>query len=152
MRRILVVEDGTEYTDAFERLAPASGAESFRFERAASLASAREALRSGAVDGLFLDVVFDRVPEADLCGDLEALTLRSGGDRRRAVRRLADLQGFYILDALAPELPGIPVVLAYDFTDEPARLEALRRRVPLLTGLADGAGIAEALALLAGAS
>ncbi len=70
---------------------------------------------------------------------------RFGGDRVRAVRHLATHQGFYILDALAPMLEGVPVVLAYDFAVEPQRLQALRRRVPRLSGLEDGASISQAL-------
>ncbi len=143
MRRLLVVEDGTEYAEAFARLAP-----EVEVVRAASLGEARAALASGA-DALFLDVVFDRVPEEALAGDLPALVARFGGDRDRAVRHLAENQGFYLLDALAGEIPpGLPVLLSWDLEAEPRRLEALRRRVPGLRGLPDGASLSEALDLL----
>ena len=94
---------------------------------------------------MFLDVVFDRTPEASLAGDAKSLVARFGGDRARAVRHLATNQGFYILDALAPALAGMPVILAFDFAVEPQRLEASRRRVPGLSGLQDGASISQAL-------
>ena len=98
-----------------------------------------------------MDVVFDRTPKETLAGDLGALISRFGGDRSRAVRHLEENQGFYILDALAAVLPErMPVVLAFDFTAEPSRLEALRRRIPELTGLQDGASLSEALRVLLG--
>lgn len=143
MRRLLVVEDGREYSEAFARLAP-----ELAVVRAASLAEAREALAAG-VHALFLDVLFDRVPEESLAGDLAALAARFGGDRQRAVRHLQENQGFYLLDALAAEIPsGLPVLISWDFSAEPLRLEALRRRVPSLRGLPDGASLSEALDLL----
>lgn len=148
-QRILIVEDGTEYRDAFERLTAAEASPP-AFTRVSTLEEAAEALAAGA-DALFLDVVFDRVPEGRLTGDLEALIARFGGDRARAVRHLAENQGFYLLDALAPLLPaGLPVVLAYDFSAEPQRLEALKRRAPGLVGLPEGAAASHALRLLLG--
>jgi CheY-like chemotaxis protein len=149
-RVILVVEDGTEYVEGFERLA-AARAEEIVFARAGDLESACAALSARRPDGVFLDVVFDRTPEDRLAGDVEALVARFGGDRARAVRHLATHQGFYALDALAPLLPAVPVVLAYDFAAEPQRLEALRSRVPGLCGLPDGTSLSAALDLLLGA-
>jgi len=147
LRRILVVEDGAEYVEGFERIASARGL-NIAFSRAGDLESARTALASDGPDALFLDVVFDRTPEERLAGDAEALVARFGGDRARAVRHLATHQGYYILDALAPMLTGLTVVLAYDFAVEPQRLEALRRRVPGLSGLQDGASLSQALELM----
>lgn len=145
--RILVVEDGREYVEGFARLAAAKGTDA-AFVRAASLAEAREALREGRPDAVFLDVVFDRTPEAELAGDLDALVARYGGDRARAVRHLATHQGFYVLDALADALAGVRVVLAYDFTGEEKRLASLRERCPGLSGLPDGASLAASLDFL----
>ncbi|HQQ79014.1 MAG TPA: response regulator [Thermoanaerobaculia bacterium] len=142
--RILVVEDGREYVEGFARLAAAKGSDP-AFVHARSLAEAREALREGRPDAVFLDVVFDRTPEAELAGDLDTLVARYGGDRARAVRHLATHQGFYILDALADALAGVRVVLAYDFTGEEKRLASLRERVPALSGLPDGASLGTAL-------
>jgi CheY-like chemotaxis protein len=144
---VLVVEDGTEYVEGFERLASARGL-GIAFSRARDLESARAALTPHGPDALFLDVVFDRTPEDRLAGDAEGLVARFGGDRARAVRHLATHQGFYVLDTLAAFLPRIPVVLAYDFAAEPQRLEALRGRVPGLRGLPDGTSLTAALDLL----
>ncbi len=147
LRRVLVVEDGSEYVEGFERIASARGLE-IAFSRAQDLESARAALASGSRDALFLDVVFDRTPEDRLAGDAEALVARFGGDRVRAMRHLATHQGFYVLDALAPLLPWIPVLIAYDFAAEPQRLEALRGRVRGLRGLPDGTSLSAVLDLL----
>jgi len=147
VKRILVVEDGTEYVTAFERLAR-PGAE-VSFVRATDLDEALAALAGERVDAVFLDVVFDRIPAERLAGDLDALIARFGGDRPRAERHLADHQGFYLLDALAPQLAsGLPVVLAHDFSGEPERYAALAKRVPGLVGLPDGATATVALGLL----
>jgi len=144
-KTLLVVEDGREYADAFERLASSEGL-AIRIVRAAGLREAHEALEAGGVTGVFLDVVFDRVPSRDLAGPRDELLARSGGDRALAERRLAESQGFYLLDALAPGLATRPVVIAWDFATEPKRLAALRERVPLLEGLADDASLSDALA------
>ncbi len=145
-RRILIVEDGREYWDAFTRLAPPYACD---FVRATNLEEARALLLGNAIDAVFLDVIFDRVPEEVLTGDSTNLIERFGGDRARAVRHLAEHQGFYILGALAELLYGMSaVVLAHDFAEEPQRLEALRQRVPSLAGLPDGAPATVALKLL----
>jgi len=142
---ILVVEDGTEYTDAFRDLA----ATPLELLRASDLDEARRVLAGRAVDAVFLDVVFDRTAPGKLAGDREELIRRLGGDRPRAERHLAENQGFYLLAELAPVLPtGIPVVLAYDFSAEPGRLAALREKCATLSGIADGAPISAVLASL----
>jgi hypothetical protein len=141
------VEDGSEYVDGFERLTAARGLDAV-FTRAKDLESARAALAAERPGAVFLDVVFDRTPEASLAGDAESLVARFGGDHARAVRNLATHQGFYILDALAPMLAGLPVILAYDFAVEPQRLEALRERVRGLGGLPDGGSLSAALDFL----
>jgi hypothetical protein len=148
-RRLLVVEDGREYSEAFERIS-AGAARPVRIVRAAGLAGALAALEPGGVDGVFLDVVFDRIPGGELTGPLDAVLARFGGDRERARKELADSQGFYLLDALAPLLRSLPVVIGWDFSLEPGRLAALRERVPRLEGLSDGAPLSEALVRLLG--
>ena len=81
---------------------------------------------------MLLDVVFDRIPEE-----------RLAGDRARGVEHLVRQQGFYIADALAERLGPTRVVLACDFSGDPQRLETLRKRLPGLVGLREGAGIDE---------
>ena len=157
-RTVLVIEDGTEYTDAFRnlgsgatfgvsgRITPKDAPDPLELVRAADFEEARRVLAERAVDAVFLDVVFDRIASEALVGDREGLIRRFGGDRRRAERHLAENQGFYLLNELAPLLPdGIPVVIAYDFSAEPERLAALRRRCAQLSGLADGTPISAVL-------
>ena len=149
-RRLLVVEDGAEYSDAFRRLA-AVGTEAPRMLRAGDAAEARRLLSEQAVDAVFVDMVFDRTPPERLSGDLDALVGRYGGDRRRAQEHLARNQGFYVLNELAPLLqPSVRIVLAWDFSSEPGRLEALRERLPGLTGLPEGTPITRVLETLLG--
>ena len=138
-RTILVVEDGSEYSDAFHRLvAP----DSVEVVRAGNRAEAERVLAERRVDALFLDVVFDRTETERLAGDLDALVGRFGGDRRRAEQHLVENQGFYLFRELAPLLPaGTPVVIAYDFSEEPERLTALRVAHARLSGVADGTPI-----------
>ena len=66
-RAVLVVEDGTEYVDAFRRLAPESA--DVEWLHAADAAAARAVLAGRKVDAIFLDVVFDRTPPDRLVGD-----------------------------------------------------------------------------------
>jgi hypothetical protein len=147
-RTILVVEDGTEYTDAFGGLVP-DGAESVELVRAADLEEARAVLSERGVGAVFLDVVFDRTPADRLAGDLAEQVRRFGGDRTRAERHLAENQGFYLLDVLAPLLEAErPVVIAYDFSAEPERLAALRAKHANLSGVADGTPISEVFGAL----
>jgi hypothetical protein len=149
-RTILVIEDGTEYIEAFRRLA-VPGA-TIELLSAANAAGARRLLAESRVDALFLDIVFDRTPVEDLAGDLEELTARFSGDRTAALDHLALNQGFYVADALAPVLPpNVLVLLTYDFSSEPARLAALREKVPGLEGITDGMAISEMMKKLIGA-
>ena len=59
-KTILVVEDGTEYTDAFRSLGASDSSESLELLRAGDGGEARRILAERRVDALFLDVVFDR--------------------------------------------------------------------------------------------
>jgi CheY-like chemotaxis protein len=143
---LLVVEDGTEYTEAFARLASNDSGLPVELIRAGDAAEAARILRERRVDAVFLDVVFDRTPPDRLAGDLEREIRRFGGDRARAVRHLAENQGFYLFNELAPVLrEAIPVVIAYDFSVEPERLAALRQRWERLSGVADGTPISSVL-------
>jgi len=143
---LLVVEDGTEYTEAFQRLASNDSGPSVELVRAGDADEAARILRERKVDAVFLDVVFDRTLPGRLAGDLEREIRRFGGDRARAERHLAENQGFYLLNELAPVLrEAIPVVIAYDFSVEPERLAALRQRWERLSGVADGTPISSVL-------
>lgn len=148
-RTVLVVEDGNEYTDAFRSLVANDSRDSLDLLRAGDGEEARRILTEQRVDAVFLDVVFDRTPSERLLGNLEDLIRRFGGDRRRAERHLAENQGFYLFNDLAPLLPeSAPIVLAYDFSLEPERLAALRRTAGRLSGVTDGTPISEVLEAL----
>lgn len=103
--------------------------------RAGDAGEARSVLSRRRIDGVFLDVVFDRTPEPKL-----------SGDRTRSPEQRARQQGFYLVAELADAFPaGCRVVIAYDFAAEPGRLAALREKVPLLGGVEDGAPLSRVL-------
>src|SRR6266540_2445807 len=81
---LLVVEDGTEYTDAFRSLASNDPRVPVELVRAGDREGARRVLAERSVDAVFLDVVFDRTPPERLVGDLETQIRRFGGDQRRS--------------------------------------------------------------------
>jgi hypothetical protein len=140
-----VVEDGTEYSEAFRRLAGA-GEKGIELLRAGDAADARRLLQERKVDAIFLDLAFDRAPADRLVGDMGILEERFAGDRARARQYLARHQGFYLADALAEIIPkDMPVVLAFDFSGDPGRLAALRQRLPRLEGIVDGTPISRVL-------
>lgn len=123
MKRILVIEDGSEYTDTFGRFL----SDRFEFVRAGSGPAALEALRRGSFDGVFLDLRFDRTPDAELVGDAGALAEeRFGGDRVAARRHLVEEQGLYVLALLRREGFRVPVLIGHDFAREPRRLQRLQ--------------------------
>ena len=122
MRRVLVIEDGSEYAE-FARL--------FLGDDLSVVAaqSAAEALRLAAnqsPDVLLVDLRFDRAPTTVLIGDLAATAERLfAGDRARALRHLQDQQGVLILAELRKAGHTQPAVFVHDF---PARrLDNLRR-------------------------
>ena len=140
MKTLLIVEDGAEYVEAFRRLA-GGHEEDVELIRAGDAEEARDVLARRRVDGVFLDVVFDRTPESRLCGD-----------PARPVEQRARQQGFYLAAELADAFPpDCRVVIAYDFAAEPGRLTALREALPSLEGVEDGAPLSRVLERLIGA-
>jgi hypothetical protein len=132
VKALLVVEDGTEYVEAFRRLARGQDVELLC---AGDAEEARGILSSRPVDGVFLDVVFDRTPVHRLCGDPS-----------RAPEQRARQQGFYLAAELADAFRAhCRVVIAYDFAAEPGRLAALREKVPSLEGVEDRAPLSHVL-------
>jgi hypothetical protein len=122
MRRLLVIEDGSEYTE-FARLYLA---DAFDIETARSAAESLAALGAGGADVLLVDLRFDRAPVEALVGDVEATARRLfGGDRDRALRHLQDEQGTLILSALRAAGHGQRAVFVADLP--PRRIENLRR-------------------------
>jgi hypothetical protein len=141
---ILIVEDGDEYLDNLGRFVPGP-----RYLQAHHAAGALEILGGGAVDLVYLDMRFDRVPLADLVGDHVQATREHNGDPVRAWRHLQNNQGLYILDALRRAGHGhLPSILAYDFSREPRRYEHLLRVHPSLHWVPDAVTPAQIRSLM----
>jgi len=125
MKRVLIIEDGLEYSETLGRFL----GDAFAFERAGSGPAAIERLQGGApVDVVFLDMRFDRTPEAELLGDLDELLDRFNGDPEQARRFREDHQGTYVLAALRDAGLTVPVLVSYDFDGEPRRWTRLAQR------------------------
>ncbi|MBN1946837.1 MAG: hypothetical protein JW797_14280 [Bradymonadales bacterium] len=91
---LLIVEDGDEYLEFFERHFLG-----YRLLQAHDFDQAMEALRHNTVDVVVLDIRFDRTDRERLVGDvLETSRTRFGQDTdlTEAWRYLADKQGFLI--------------------------------------------------------
>lgn len=125
--KLLIIEDGREYTELVERFLPAVSS-----VRAGSGAEALAYLSRDTADAVFLDMRFDRVPDGALLGDLVATAERLSGDPDRARAHLQDHQGTYILYALREAGHSLPVLLSYDFSLEPRRWARIaERRAPV---------------------
>ena len=85
MRRLLVIEDGTEYGE-FARLFLS---DAWDIEVARSAAEALDRLARSGFDALLVDLRFDRAPRDALVGDLDGTARRLfAGDEGRALRHL----------------------------------------------------------------
>lgn len=120
MRRLLVIEDGTEYAEFARLFLP-----DFTVRAAGSAGEALAALRQEGADALLIDLRFDRAEPAVLCGDPEEAARLFGGDRQRALRHLQDQQGTLILAALRGAGFTQPAVFVHDLP--PRRLQNLRQ-------------------------
>ena len=130
--RVLVIEDGTEYTERARRWM----GEGFVFERAGSGPEARGALAEQDFDGVWLDMDFSRTPPELLLGEVESSRLE--GDPARA--HLAAHQGLYILADLRAAGHALPVLFSHDFGDMPKRWTHLVQRLgPFLDWLPETA-------------
>lgn len=134
--RVLVVEDGHEYSTLLSR--HLAGA--IEVVRAGDAAEALACIAAQSPHAVFLDMRFDRIPAEGLLGDVPALAERFGGDRARAVAFLAENQGTYVLEALRAAGYRRPVVMSYDFGSEPRRWRHLESRYAPLAWLGDNAG------------
>lgn len=149
--RVLVVEDGDEYTRNLARF----GGETFEFVRAGDGASALTALTTlgeGPFDLLFLDMRFDRVQPAQLLGDLAETAERFNGDPVRARQFLEEHQGTYILAAVRAAGHTLPAVFSHDFDGEPRRWAKLVSLYAPVSYLPDNASAAEIRDMLGRAS
>lgn len=142
--RLLVVEDGDEYSTTFGRfLGPP-----FEVARAGHGAEALARLAREPFDLLFLDMRFDRLDPSLLLGDLAATTERFDGDPVRARQFLEAHQGTYVLDAVRAAGHRLPALFSYDFDAEPRRWAVLAGRHAPVDYLPDNAGPSEIRARL----
>jgi hypothetical protein len=122
MKRLLVIEDGTEYEE-FARLFLS---DRFEVRAARSASEALCLLEAAPADAFLVDLRFDRAPPEALLGDLDDVARQLfGGDRRRALTYLQDQQGTLVLGHLRQHGYDAPALFVHDF---PARrLDNLRR-------------------------
>jgi len=122
MKRLLVIEDGTEYVE-FARLFLAAD---FEIDAAATAKDALGVLGARAVDALLIDLRFERAAPETLVGDVTATAARLfGGDRARALRYLKDQQGALILGEVRAAGFAQRAVFIHDLP--PRRLQNLRQ-------------------------
>lgn len=123
---VLVVEDGDEYLTNLSTFV----ADGITYRQARSGEAAQRMIRERRPDLVYLDMRFDRTPEAELLGSMVELTARFNGDVGRARRFQQDNQGLFVLRALRDAGYVGPVILSYDFGPEERRFGALRARDP----------------------
>jgi CheY-like chemotaxis protein len=112
MRRLLVIEDGTEYVE-FARLFLA---DHFSVHAAQDAAEALALLAREPIDALLVDLRFERSAEPRLVGDLEATAERLfGGDRAQALGYLREHQGALVLRELRVQGHRQPAVFVHEF-------------------------------------
>ncbi len=135
--RILLVEDGHEYIQTYDRYL----GEEFEFVRAGDGETALALLNDEDWHAVFLDMRFDRAEH--LLGDLDALEIRFHGDRARAKRFLEDNQGTYIAAAIRGAGYRHPLLFSYDFDSEPRRFNHIQAQYAPVSYIGDTAGPAD---------
>ncbi len=138
--KVLVVEDGHEYTETLSRFLP-----DVVWERAGSGPEALARLAAAPYDAVFSDMRFDRVPDDQLLGDVAETADQFNGDPVQARRHLQDHQGTYVLAAIRAAGHHLPVLMSYDFESEPKRWERLKQRHGRVDYLPDQASPGEIL-------
>lgn len=117
-KKLLVIEDGTEYEEFARTFLGAR----FDVATAHSSTEAIEALRREAIDALFVDLRFERAPASALVGDVDATARRLfGGDRARALRWVKDQQGTLVLAEIRKAGFAQRAVFVHDFPEERLR-------------------------------
>ncbi len=137
--RVLVIEDGLEYSETLARFLP-----DVDWTRAGS-GPAALAVLPGDFDAIFLDMRFDRTPRGELLGDVAEIADRFNGDPVQAGRFIEDHQGNFVLAALREAGHRTPVLISYDFDGEPRRWERLAARFAPVDYLPDNASPADIL-------
>lgn len=136
--RVLVCEDGDEYTERFTRLL----GRRFAFTRAGSFADARRELAGAPFHALVLDLDFRRTPPALLLGEAG----RPG--EVDDVHAAASAQGILLLRALRAGGVRTPALLCADL-DDPARERLLCAELAPLQLVPSAEGLQEVAARLA---
>jgi hypothetical protein len=137
--RFVVCEDGHEYTERFARLLGGS----FTFQRAGHFAEALGAAPGTA--GLLLDLDFRRAPPERLVDESGASSLDPLPEETR--RRLAEVQGIFILRALRAAAVTLPALLFADIEDQ-GQVTYLERTLAPLTVVSSRTGLSEIARLL----
>lgn len=143
--RVLIVEDGHEYTETWGRFV-----QGVTLTRAGNGPEALGLLEAEQFDVVVLDMRFDRVADEVLLGDWDQVLDRCNGDPVRARAFLQDHQGNYILAALRDAGVALPVVFSHDFSEEPRRWTHVEARFAPVSFLSDAAGPAAIRAHLDG--
>lgn len=138
--RILVCEDGDEYTERFTRLL----GRRYEFTRATSFGETRALLAARSFAALILDLDFRRTPRALLLDE----QLHEGANEDDAPRLAAD-QGVLLLRALRVAGVRLPALLCADF-DDPARERLLCAELDPLQIVPSSEGLSELAARLPG--
>jgi hypothetical protein len=136
--RLLIVEDGNEYLDRFNRFL----GDDFDFVSSQDFESAREG--AAGADGLLLDLDFRRTPPGRLVDERGPVAAGLDPDKRR---RLAETQGILILRQLRTAGIALPAVLFADI-DDAERVLFLERTLAPLKVASSRLGIREIAALL----
>ena len=122
MKRLLVIEDGTEYEE-FARLFLA---DQFDIRAARSAREALALLSEEPADAFLVDLRFDKAPADLLVGDVRDVAQKLfAGDRVKALQYLQDQQGTLVLGRLREAGHDAPALFVHDFP--PRRLANLRK-------------------------
>ncbi len=132
--RILVIEDGHEYSERFRRFL----GQEIQFARAACLAEVRLKLLDGS-RGLLLDLDFRRTSTFDLVDENGKTQVALTDDERK---RLAEMQGILILRALRGLGCALPALLFADL-DDSGQLAYLETTLAPLRILSSGISLPE---------
>ena len=135
--RVLIVEDGYEYSETMGRYLGID----VELGRAGDGLAALTMLSASSLDAVFMDMRFDRSER--LLGEDEAMRERFGNDTVRLRRFLERHQGAYIADAIRAAGHQTPILFSYDFGREATRWAHLVGRLGRVAYIHDTAGPAD---------
>ncbi len=121
MQRLLVIEDGNEYSEFAQLFLP-----DFLVCQAMTAASTLAMLERVTISACLIDLRFDRAPTEALLGDVSTTANRLfAGNHGRALRYLQDQQGVLILAEMRARGHTQPAVFIHDFPER--RLANLKK-------------------------